>query len=431
MLSSLQKLRERYVNGNPKSAEQFAAAAHYLPGANTRAALHFDPFPLVMRAARGSSLTDLDGHTYIDFSNDLTAAFYGHSHPLIVQSIHDSLSTGIGYGAPSIHEARLASAICTRWPSIERVRFCNSGTEANLLAVQLARYFTQRQKILAFIGGYHGSVMNFLPNSHAPNTDLNDVILVHFNDATTVLEAINHAPREIAAIIVEPMMGSAGGIRAEIHFLEKLKQYAIDIGALLIFDEVQTGRLAFGGLQERLQIIPDITTLGKFVGGGFAFGAFGGRKDVLECMNPSRNAFIVHGGTFNNAVLTAAAGFVGLNHIATRQEIERVNELGERLRADLQSNANDLQVPLHVGGIGSLLSLHFQKQPPKNISCITTPAAWRKVLHLEMLARGFYLPQRGTFSLSLATTEEECAALSDTLLEVFEGYRNHLREFAD
>jgi glutamate-1-semialdehyde 2,1-aminomutase len=411
----------RYRAANPKSFAQFKKASRYLPGGNTRIALHYDPFPIVLDYAEHSRVHDLDGHVCIDFMNDLTAGFYGHSHPVILETIKETLAGGISFGGPSIHEDLLAEAICSRFSSIEKVRFCNSGTEANLIALQLARAVTGRSKVLAFKSGYHGSVLSFLPGLASLN--LEGFHLAAFNHIQPAKVAAAAAGSELAAIIVEPLMGSGGTIMADRYFLTSLRQIATERGALLIFDEVQTARLAYGGLQEVFDIRPDLTTLGKFVGGGLAFGAFGGRAEIMDHLDPGRVDRIGHGGTFNNNVLTMAAGAAGLQRIATREAINDVNRRADQLRNKLQTAAQAHGVALQAKGYGSIISMHFQVTEPKQPDDIKTPPLLRKLIHLELLLAGFYVTRRGTINLSLVSTDADCDAFATAMGAIFDRHR--------
>jgi glutamate-1-semialdehyde 2,1-aminomutase len=415
-----------YRTANQKSLAQFISAGRYLPGGNTRSALHYDPFPVVLDHAEHNCVHDIDGHRYIDFMNDLTAGFYGHSHPAIMETIRSTLASGISFGGPSVHEGHLAEAICRRFPSIERVRFCNSGTEANLVALQVARAVTGRSKILAFEGGYHGSVLSFLPGSTALNVD--GIVLARFNHAVSAKVAASAIGGDLAAIIVEPMIGSGGTILADRDFVLALRELATEHGALLVFDEVQTARLAYGGLQQVFGVRPDLTTLGKFVGGGLAFGAFGGRADIVDRLDPGRSDRIAHGGTFNNNVITMAAGAAGLQRVATSEVIDEANRRADRLRSKLQTVAKSNGVPLHAAGYGSIISMQFQVTEPKRPDEIKTAPLLRKLMHLELLLAGFYVPRRGTLNLSVAITDADCDAFAEAMGTIFDRHRHLLQD---
>ena len=423
---AIKALEARYITSNPKSLSHLKKAARHLPGANTRVALHYDPFPIVVARAEAARIQDLDGHDYIDLMNDLTAGFYGHSNAAIIEALKTTLGNGISYGGPSEHESRLAEAICSRFPSVDKVRFCNSGTEANLLALQLARAVTGRSKVLAFNGGYHGSLASYLPESTKLNVERDGTLLADYNDTDSTIRATEEAGSALAAIIVEPMMGSGGGILAEKPFLASLRSLANETGAFLIFDEVQTARLSFGGLQEVFGVMPDMTTLGKFVGGGLSFGALGGRAELLDRMDPTRSDRIAHGGTFNNNVLTMVAGHTGLTQVATQERILETNRRAGKLRTLLQDISASTSVPMQICGYGSIVSMHFQQSEPQKAQECSTSALCRKLVHLEMLNRGFYVSRRGTINLSTVTSDEDCDAFASTLADVLKIHREIL-----
>ncbi|ESX84842.1 aspartate aminotransferase family protein [Mesorhizobium sp. LSHC412B00] len=421
----IEELEGRYSRTNPKSRMQVSMARRVLPGGNTRIALYYDPFPVSIESAEGSRVIDVDGHSYMDFTNDLTAGFYGHSNPVIVAAIRGALDNGISFGGPHRHEEALAEAICTRFSSIERVRFCNSGTEANLMAMGLARAVTDRPLVLAFHGGYHGSFANYLDVKTPLNVDKRRLRFAQFNDEEDVRQVLEKDGAQTAAIIVEPMMGSGGGILARPGFLAALRAIADECGALLIFDEVQTARFSPGGLQDLVQVRADFTTLGKSLGGGLTFGAFGGRADLMDRLDPSRPGAIGHGGTFNNNVLTMIAGQVGLTKVATAEALHAANARGDWLRQSLLSAARTRGVVLSIGAYGSILSLHFQPIAPRNPAEIATTPVQRKLFHLDMLLRGFYVQRRGTINLSLTTTDEDCFAFT----EAFGGFLDRYSAF--
>ncbi|WP_192258595.1 aspartate aminotransferase family protein [Mesorhizobium caraganae] len=402
----LADLEQDYRSRNPRSAEQVARAAQVLPGGSTRTVLHFDPFPLVIAHASGSHVTDLDGHEYADFANDFTAGFYGHSDPLITEALRSAIDSGLSFGGLNLHEEKLAREICTRFDSIDRVRFCNSGTEANLIAIQLARQAMGRSKVLAFKGGYHGSVLSFL-GGKSMNCGMDNVVLAEFNAVESVEAAAVGILDDLAAIVVEPMMSSGGGILAETGFLQFLREFSTRHGALLIFDEVQTARMGRGGLQEIFGISPDVTTLGKFLGGGASFGAFGGEAAIMDLLDANREGAIPHGGTFNNNILSMAAGHVGYSKVATPGAIEGANAKASELRRRLTEVAQGADLPIQLGGYGTIISIHFQPNEVRRPSEIRTSAKQRKLVHLELLKRQIYASRRGTINLSLATTGDD------------------------
>ena len=393
---------ERYVSANPASAARYEEACRSLPGGNTRTVLFYEPFPLAMAKGEGARLRDLDGHEYRDFLGEYTAGLYGHSHPRILAEVREALGAGIVLGAPNRFEVELAELVCARFPSIDRVRFCNSGTEANLMAIGLARAATGREKVLVFEGAYHGSVLFFKAGESGPVNAPFRFVFAPYNDPAAARAAIERHGSELAAILVEPMMGSGGCIEGDPEFLGTLREGADRHGAVLVFDEVMTSRLGPGGRQGQIGILPDLTTLGKYIGGGLTFGGFGGRLDLMERFDPRRPDAIPHAGTFNNNVLTMSAGVAGLRDVFTPEEAVRLNADGDALRERLQEVADERGVPFRATGCGSILGLHWQAAPIRRPSdtAATRPAA-RTLSHLELIRRGFYFAQRGFISLSL------------------------------
>src|SRR6516165_4077379 len=360
--AALAEAEELYRARNPKSLAQHRAACAALPGGNTRSAIHVDPFPLTMTRGEGARLWDLDGHEYVDFLSEFTAGIYGHSHPAIRAAIAAALDGGLNFGAHNAAEARFAAAICARFPSIELVRFTNSGTEANLMAVSAARAITGRTKILVFAGGYHGGLFYFRGHGSALNAPF-EYLLGQYNDFASVEALVRPHRGELAAILVEPMQGTTGCIPAERSFLAGLRTLADETGALLIFDEVMTSRLAPGGLQEAHGVLPDLTTLGKYVGGGMSFGAFGGGADIMERFDPRRPDAFQHAGTFNNNVLTMNAGFAGLTELYTPERARTLNAGGDLLRERLNAVAQRHKLAMQFTGLGSMLAVHMTDRP--------------------------------------------------------------------
>ena len=395
----------RYVDQNPTSRRLHEQRARVMPGGNTRTTIHQPPFPLTIVRGEGAQIEDADGHRYLDFLGEYTAGLYGHSHPVILEAIREALEDGIVLGAPNRYETTLAEAICARFPAIDLVRFCNSGTEANLLALSLACAVTGRAGVLVFAGAYHGGILLF---SHgiSPLNPPFEWLVGEYNDAEAAARLIEQHSHELAAVIVEPLQGAAGVIPGEPGFLHALRDATAAHDVLLVFDEVMTARLSTGGAQKLLEIRPDLTTLAKFVGGGLAFGAFGGRADLMSRFDPSRPDAFQHGGTFNNDVLTMAAGAAGLTRVLTPDEIDRLNRLGDRLRDRLNS-AERRHVPLHATGSGSLVGIHFTDGPVRNEADVPDSPELRALLHLHMLERGFSYGRRGFIALSLPLGENE------------------------
>jgi glutamate-1-semialdehyde 2,1-aminomutase len=424
---ALQDAEQRYAAANPKSRARHGEAARSLPGGNTRSTLFYPPFPVTMTRGEGAHLFDLDGHAYVDLLGEYTAGLYGHSEPVIQAAVREALEGGILLGAPNRYEAELARLMCARFPSLDLVRFCNSGTEANLNALMGARALTGRSHIMVFEGAYHGGMLSF-GHAVSPANIPFPYVFGHFNDLDRTLALIERHADELAAIIIEPMMGAGGCIAGEPAFLRGLREAASRHGILLIFDEVMTSRLSPGGLQGKLGILPDLTTFGKYLGGGMSFGAFGGRAELMSRFDPARSDAIPHSGTYNNNVLTMAAGVAGLSQVFTPEAADALSASGERLKARLNQIGRRQGVPVQVTGVGSILCMHFQHEPIRQPDDTTrTPAAARALFHLEMLARGFYVARRGFLALSLPLTQGDYDAFADAFEDLLETYGPVLR----
>jgi glutamate-1-semialdehyde 2,1-aminomutase len=417
---ALAEAEELYRANNPKSLAQHQAACEAMPGGNTRSAIHVDPFPLTMVRGEGARLWDLDGHKYVDFLSEFTAGIFGHSHPAIRRAIEQALEGGLNFGAHNATEARFAAAICSRFPSIELVRFTNSGTEANLMAVSAARAITGRPKILVFEGGYHGGVFYFRGHGSALNAPF-EYLLGRYNDLESVQALVRPYRAELAAILIEPMQGTTGCIPAEREFLAGLRSLADETGALLIFDEVMTSRLAPGGLQEAHGILPDLTTLGKYVGGGMSFGAFGGRTEIMERFDPRRPDAFQHAGTFNNNVLTMNAGLAGLTEIYTPERARALNSWGDGLRERLNAVVQRRGLAMQFTGRGSMLSVHMTDAPIRSQEDAEKGnAQLRDLFYFDLVARGIWFAKRGMFALSIALDERDAGKLADAVEEFAE-----------
>lgn len=412
---AIEELRARYAAANPRSMAADQEAEKYLPGGNTRTVLHFDPFPLTMAAGQGAELTDLDGHRYVDFVGEYSAGLFGHSESAIKSAVREALDSGLVMGAPTAHERKLAQLLCARFPSIDQLRFCNSGTEANIWALTAARLMTGRRKIIAFRDAYHGGVIKFPGGHNALNIPF-DWVLADFNDIDGTQELIRATADELAAVIVEPILGAGGNIAGDRAFLEMLRSATREAGALLIFDEVKTSRIGPAGIQGMLGITPDLTTLGKFIGGGLTFGAFGGSREVMAHFNPKHPAHWSHAGTFNNNVCTMAAGCVAMGEIYTPQRAQEFLEYSEAFRLSLNGMFAALDVPMHANGVGSMIAIHFSRNPTLRTADISPGClALRPLLHLEMLLEGVLICSRGDMFLSLPMTEDHLAQAREGL----------------
>jgi glutamate-1-semialdehyde 2,1-aminomutase len=414
VVSALEAAEARYIERNPESRRLHEERALVMPGGNTRSVIHVPPFPLTIVRGEGARITDADGHTYTDFLGEYTAGLYGHSHPAILGAIRRALDDGIVFGAPNRYETLLAATICERFPSIELVRFCNSGTEANLLALSLARVVSGRPAIMVFGGAYHGGVLYFGHGGSPLNAPF-PFVLADYNDTEGAVRAIAEHADELAAVLVEPMQGSGGVIPAEPAFLHALRDATREHGVLLVFDEVMTSRLSTGGLQTTLGIEPDLTTLGKYMGGGLAFGAFGGRAEHMRRFDPTQPRPLQHAGTFNNAVLTMAAGAAGLTQVYTASEVERLNALGDGLRGRLNAFAAERDLEFSATGYGSMVGLHFTRGPIRRTSDSPAAGEQRALMHLDLLERGYSYARRGFVALSVPHDESDVDGFANSI----------------
>ncbi len=400
---------QAYCERHPASARQFDEAQQVMPGGNTRSVLFYAPFPLAIRRGQGCRLWDADGHEYLDFLAEFTAGIYGHSDPVIRAAIDAALDDGINLSGHNLLESQLARLVCARFPSMHSLRFTNSGTEANLMALAAAKAFTGRGKVVVFPGAYHGGVLTFVGGPNPVNVP-HDYVFAPYNDIDGFQRVLREHASEVAAVLVEPMQGAGGCIPAEPEFLQVLRTATQQVGALLVFDEVMTSRLSPGGRQALLGITPDITTVGKYIGGGMSFGAFGGRADIMAQFDPRRPDCLSHAGTFNNNVLTMAAGIAGLGKVYTPQVAIALNARGDAMREQLNALCRRAGARMHFSGLGSLMNLHTTDRPVRSIADVAaTDQRIRDLFFFHMLEQGIYVARRGFVVLSLPVTDTDIA----------------------
>ncbi|GLA93178.1 hypothetical protein AtubIFM61612_010369 [Aspergillus tubingensis] len=400
--NSLSYQLEVFRAKNLKSGAAIQSAENSIPSGTSRGVLVHIPHPLVFRGGHGCYLTSLDGDEYVDFVSEYTAGMFGHSHPAIIEAIQSVTQQGFTLGGVTSKEGELAQLLISRFPSIDAIRFCNSGTEANMFALGVAVAYTGRKKILVFKNGYHGGTLTF-----GANTALNlphEFIVANYNDIPDTRAKLTS---DIAAILVEPMQAAGGMVPAEIPFLQFLRDEAARLRAVLIFDEVVTSRLCYGGLQERYGIVPDMTTLGKHFGGGFSFGVFGGKKEIMRLFKPGEEQSLFHTGTWNNNVFSMTAGVVAAN-LMSREALERANDLGDYLRDELRRIFEQrwcAWLDVVVSGIGSTVGVKFLGEKGDMI---------RDLYYFYQLEGGVYMAHRGSFAVNLVHQREHV----DLVLEV-------------
>ena len=418
LATALGNAEARYVAANPRSAAAFADAQRHMPGGNTRTVLYYSPFPLTLAGGEGCYVTDIDDHRYIDTISEQTAGMYGHSEPAIEAAVIAALRQGIMLGGPTTRETELADLLCGRFPALDLVRFTNSGTEANLYALGTARAVTGRSTILGFDGSYHGGVLSFGGYGNAMNVPF-PWVMAPYNDIERTLALIEANAADLAAVIMEPMVGSGGCIRASDEFVRAVREATARHGIMLIFDEVMTSRLAPGGLHSVLGVLPDLLTMGKYLGGGLSFGAFGGRADIMRRFDPARPDAFGHAGTFNNNVLSMSAGIAGLRDVLTPEASMRINADGDRLRERLNQCLAARGVPGTVTGCGSMMMVQLADgsyERPKDTARVRPQA--RALCQFEMLEQGIYVSRRNMLNLSLPMGETEF----DRIVQAFDGF---------
>ena len=420
----LDRARQQFADRNPGSRRYFEEASQVLPGGHTRTVLNHPPFPLAFVAGEGATLTDTDGHRYIDLLGDYTAGLLGHSERRVLDVVTSALQTNVSVGGVHPAEAVLGRLMCERF-GIDRVRFTNSGTEANLMAITTATQFTGRSKLLVFLGGYHGGVLYFA-SGPAPWNAPYDFVIAPYNDLAGTTALIEQHGNELAAVIMEPMLGSGGCVPATAEFAQGVFAAARAAGAVCIADEVMTSRHGRQGMLRLLGAEADITTYGKYIGGGFSFGAFGGRADLLDQYDTTpgaRTNVISHAGTFNNNIATMTAGGAVLGQVFTADVAEAHTARGDEFRQQVAAVCAKHPVPMSVSGFGSMMSLHATATVPTNVrEAFARDHVLQELVFLGLLERGVYIAFRGMVNVGLAHTDDQLAAgldaLDDTLAEL-------------
>ncbi|HEY5910164.1 MAG TPA: glutamate-1-semialdehyde 2,1-aminomutase [Verrucomicrobiae bacterium] len=408
-----------------KSDLLFAEALKYIPGgvnSPVRAFRAVGGQPFFVNKAKGAHISDVDGNEYIDYVGTWGPAILGHAHPKIIQAVQAAAEHGTSFGIPNPFEVTMAKLICSLVPSVQKVRMCNSGTEATMSAIRLARGYTKRDKIIKFDGCYHGHADSLLvkagsgaltfgnPDSAGvPAAFTQHTIVVPYNEPDAVAAAFAANQGQIAGIIVEPVPGNAGLYLPKPGYLEFLRDVTRNNGALLIFDEVMTGfRLAKGGAQERFGITPDLSCFGKVIGGGLPVGAFGGRADIMDCLAPLGPVY--QAGTLSGNPLAMAAGIAALQELSATNAYARLEELGLHLEAGLRKAARSAGVAIQFNRCGSMFCGYFTDHPVYNLAdAMKSDREKFKRYFQGMLHEGVYLApsQFEAGFLSTAHTEQD------------------------
>ena len=436
---SIDKELAEYTAKTARSRALHEEALAVMPGGNSRTTTFFDPYPFYIQRGQGAHVWDADGNDRLDFNGNYTSLILGHAPPEVVKAVQQAAEQGLSFPGPTEHEVRLAELLKRRVPSVESVRFTNSGTEATMNAVRLARAFTGRPKIAKFEGAYHGThdwVMVSVsgdpkaggsrkrPKSVAWSAGIPPAVLKHtvvlpWNDAEACEQILEAEAAQLACVIVDPLMCNAGLLAPAEGFLQRLRAVSERHGIVLIFDEVISFRVAWGGAQERLGLRPDLTTFGKIIGGGLPVGAFGGRADIMNFYDPRRGgARISHGGTFNANPVTMAAGVATLGAL-TPEAYAHLDALGERLRGGVTRLLAATRRKGQVSGAGSLFWLHWTTEPLVDYrSARPRDAEAPMRVFLGLLNEGVLLTQRGLGACSLAMTDTDADRLVNALARV-------------
>ncbi len=437
VIKALERIEKTYRQKTRRSRELYERAGHILEGGMTRTSVFFKPYPCFFAEGKGSRVIDLDGNVRIDFLNNYTSLLHGHAYPSIVKAVQRQIEKGSAYGAPSELEVELAHIIKDRIPSMERLRFTSSGSEAVMFALRIARAFTGRRKIAKFEGGFHGAYdlaevsvappldkagdaacPNSVPDSAGIPADwVSDVVTLPFNNEDAVGPILDRHAGNIAALIVEPIIGAGGVIAPRPGFLKALRTLCDQRGIILIFDEIISLRVSINGAQGLYGVRPDLTTVGKIISGGLPMAAFGGREDLMSLLDPTKGSPpIPQSGTFNGAVVCCAAGVAGYGGITPQIQLH-IDSLGENLRTRANALFLRLGVKAQMVGVGSLFNIHFTDESISDYrSVVRSNREAGVALALALMNRGIFLAPRGTGCISSVMT----AADSDDFLSALE-----------
>lgn len=428
-------IERTYIENHPKSESLVNAGKLFTSGGVARNVQFYSPFPIVVSTGHGDRMTDVDGLEYIDLNNNFTTLIWGHANPMILEAIREQIVHGTVFPAPSPIQYEMSEFLCDRVPCVEQVRFVNSGTEAAMWVLRLARAYTGKNKIVKMEGGYNGLYegvdISFHPHLSTagsankpisvaedqgiPESVVANTIIVPFNDKKSTRAIIEENIHDIAAVIVEPMLGTIGMIPPEEGYLRLLRELTEHYNIPLIFDEVITLRFAPGGAQERFGILPDLCMMGKIIGGGMAIGAFGGRREIMELTSPI-DTVVTHSGTFSANNVSLAAGLAAMKALTT-DVFRDLEEKGAYFRGQADKIFKEIGIKGHMTGLCSCFAAHFHEKKVRSYRDIATSANNRFIplLTLEMLNRGIFWGKSATGAVSAVTPKEDL----DTCLVAF------------
>jgi glutamate-1-semialdehyde 2,1-aminomutase len=434
-MATTEQRRERFRSNASESKRLHQRAVEVMPGGNSRTTVHFDPYPPYAAQGHGCVIIDADGEERLDFLNNYTSLIHGHADPDVNGAVIAQLESGTAFAMPTGSEIALAELLVERIPSVERVRFTNSGTEAVMTAIQGARGYTGRPKIAKFEGSYHGgydfaAVSTSSPEERwsdddpipypyhrgTPRAVLDQVLVLRYNDVAMAERVVEAHKDELAAVLVDPMPWRMGLIPGQKAFLGRLREMCDAHGIVLIFDEVITLRAGYGGVQEIVGVTPDLTTMAKIIGGGFPVGAVGGSEQVMSVFDPrGGKPAVPHGGTFNANPITMVAGYAAMRKMS-REEFARLGALGAYVREGLAETLDGARVPGQVTGEGSLFAVHLHDRELEDFRSFWGTQADRarqKTLHDTLYAHGAIVAPALTGCLSTPMNEADANQLID------------------
>jgi glutamate-1-semialdehyde 2,1-aminomutase len=393
---------QQYRHRTAASGGQFEEFQRDLPGGDSRSTLFYPPYPAVLVQGDGCRVVDLDGNRLLDFTGNHSVLVHGYGAPRVMEAIRRQVELGTCFPGPTDVQLHFARHLVERIGSIERVRFTNSGTEAVMMAVRAARRFTGRRKIAKLEGGYHGTSEDVMGSEHP------DLVMLPADDADAAIALLERRAAEIAALLVEPVQGSAGMLALDAAYLRALREATRRLGIVLVFDEVVSLRVAYGGGEEHFGIRPDLCCLGKMIGGGLPLGAFGGRGEIMALFDPSHGPPVIpHPGSYNANPVSLAAGLATLE-LLTPDAVARLNAMGDRVRRGLSGAFAEAGLPASITGLGSLFGIHLTKGPVRTIrDAARADAALRHRIFLGLYVEGILIDPRGVGTLSTAIGETE------------------------
>jgi glutamate-1-semialdehyde 2,1-aminomutase len=415
-------VEETYVRRTPRSAKAMEEARRYMVRGITRGWGYHRPYPIVAERGEGPYLIDLDGNRYVDLVNNGLSLIHGHAFPPVVAALREALERGSGWLVPSEDQIAFARMLCERIEIFERVRFTNSGTESGMLAMKIARAFTGRPAVLKSIDGFHGSYDDLEVGLYDRPEIPGRVYLAPYGDAEAFERQLEEHGSEIAAVVLEPLLFSGLVTTAPPGFLARVQEAAQRAGALFVLDDCLMLRLAYGGSAELYSLTPDLTFLGKFIGGGLPMGVVGGRADVMDVLDPHREHPLYHGGSFNGNLLSCVAARVSLEHF-TRDTIAAMDERAQGLAAALAGEAAALGLPLSIVGAGSVMGVYVTDTLERHDGNTFDAGEATQLLHLAALNHGVLMGPGGEIALSSVTAG---AALD----EAHEGLHRALQDVA-